>query len=268
MSADPEGYASGDAYEIVRKIVSGRHADIFEGVRVRDLKRCIIKPAKEVGRRRIEQEIKILRSLQGGTNIANLYDVVKDNQTGPPSLIFEYIENTDFRSLYPRFSAEDARYYMKELLRALEFCHSKGIMHRDIRPHNIMIDHSQRKLRLFNWDYADVYVPNSRYSFRVSYGFIKAPELLLLYEEYDCSIDMWNFGMVFASLIFRKEPFFHGNSNSDLLQRTAQVLGTKGLLNYVEKYDIETYPDGFDAIGHFERRSWESFFNESNERYR
>lgn len=86
MSADPEGYASIDAYEIVRKIARGKHADIFEGVRMRDLKRCIVKPAKEVGRHRIEQEIKVLRSLQGGTNIANLYDVVQDNPVCPLGL--------------------------------------------------------------------------------------------------------------------------------------------------------------------------------------
>lgn len=58
----------------------GKHADIFEGVRMADLKRCIIKPAKEVGRLRIEQEIKILRSLRGGTNIMMLYDIVRDGQ--------------------------------------------------------------------------------------------------------------------------------------------------------------------------------------------
>lgn len=72
-------------------------------------------------------------------------------QTEPLSVVFEYIENADFRSLYPRFSAEDVRYYMKELLKALEFSHSKGVMHRDIRPHNIMIDHSQRKVGISLW---------------------------------------------------------------------------------------------------------------------
>lgn len=39
---------------------------------------------------------------------------------------------------------------------ALDFCHSKGIMHRDVKPHNIMIDHSQRKLRLIDWGLAEV----------------------------------------------------------------------------------------------------------------
>jgi casein kinase II subunit alpha len=42
------------------------------------------------------------------------------------------------------------------LSQALDFCHSKGIMHRDVKPHNIMIDHSQRKLRLIDWGLAEV----------------------------------------------------------------------------------------------------------------
>lgn len=69
----------------------------------------------------------------------------------PPSLVFEYVENTDFRRLYPTFRSDDVRYYMKELLKALEFCHGKSIMHRDIRPHNLMIDHSRRKVGYFFW---------------------------------------------------------------------------------------------------------------------
>lgn len=38
------------------------------------------------------------------------------------------------------------RYYIFELLKALDFCHSKGIMHRDVKPHNVMIDHEKRKV--------------------------------------------------------------------------------------------------------------------------
>lgn len=78
---------------------------------------------------------------------------------------------------------------------------------------------------------------------------------------------MWSLGVLLASMIFRKEPFFHGVSNSLQLQRIARVLGTKGLLNVVEKYDIETTPNGFDDIPHFEKTPWQDFFNENNERY-
>lgn len=78
---------------------------------------------------------------------------------------------------------------------------------------------------------------------------------------------MWSLGVLLASMIFRKEPFFHGASNSLQLQRIARVLGTKGLLNVVEKYDIDTTPDGFDDIPHFEKTPLQNLFNEDNEKY-
>ena len=69
-------------------------------------------------------------------------------QSKTPSLIFEYVNNTDFRSLYPKFQDYDVRYYICELLKALDYCHSKGIMHRDVKPHNVMIDHEKRKVSI------------------------------------------------------------------------------------------------------------------------
>lgn len=71
-------------------------------------------------------------------------------QSKTPSLIFEYVNNTDFRSLYPKFNDFDVRYYISELLKALDYCHSKGIMHRDVKPHNVMIDHENRKVTMTN----------------------------------------------------------------------------------------------------------------------
>ncbi|PTB37074.1 uncharacterized protein TrAFT101_010807 [Trichoderma asperellum] len=267
MSSDLNEYTNSEDYEIVRKISTGKHADLFEGVHIPDFTRRILKPAKEVGRDTIEREINILHSLRGGVNILLLYGVIRNGPLEPPSLVLEYVENIDFRRLYPTFSSDDIRYYIKELLKALQFSHSKSIMHRDIRPHNIMIDPTERKLRLLGWDYAEFYVPSSLYSVRVGLGFNRAPELLLNHERYDCGVDMWSLGVLLASMIFRKEPFFHGASNSLQLQRIARVLGTKGLLNVVEKYDIDTTPDGFDDIPHFEKTPLQNLFNEDNEKY-
>lgn len=51
----------------------------------------------------------------------------------------ENVNNTDFKTLYPRLTDFDVRYYILELLKALDFCHSQGIMHRDVKPHNLMM---------------------------------------------------------------------------------------------------------------------------------
>jgi serine/threonine protein kinase len=55
-------------------------------------------------------------------------------------------QNTEFKTLYPKFTDFDVRFYIFELLKALDFCHSKGIMHRDVKPHNVMIDHEKKQV--------------------------------------------------------------------------------------------------------------------------
>lgn len=116
--------------------------------------KCVIKVLKPVKKKKIKREIKILQNLAGGPNIVALLDVVRDPQVNitpvtwmrlpasyrkedspytacapaenngltplqskTPSLIFEYVNNTDFRSLYPKFVDYDVRYYIFELLK-------------------------------------------------------------------------------------------------------------------------------------------------------
>ncbi|XLU45382.1 hypothetical protein S245_040196, partial [Arachis hypogaea] len=86
-----------DDYEVVRKIL------------------------KLVKKKKLKREIKILHNLCGGPNVIKLLDIVRDQQSKTPSLIFEYVNNTDFKVLYPTLSDYDIRYYIYELLKDIHW---------------------------------------------------------------------------------------------------------------------------------------------------
>ncbi|TYH38102.1 hypothetical protein ES332_D12G086800v1 [Gossypium tomentosum] len=231
-----------DGYEVIRKVGRGKYSEVFEGKNVNNNERCVIKILKPVKKKKIKREIKILQNLCGGPNIIKLLDIVRDQHSKTPSLVFEYVNNTDFKVLYPTLTDYDIRYYIYELLKALDYCHSQGIMHRDVKPHNIMIDHVLRKLRLIDWGLAEFYHPGKEYNVRVASRYFKGPELLIDLQDYDYSLDMWSLDCMFAGMIFRKEPFFYGHDNNDQLVKIAKVVGTDELNAYLNKYQLELDP--------------------------
>lgn len=102
---------------MTRKVGRGKYSEVFEGISVLNNEKCIIKVLKPVKKKKIRREIKILQNLCGGTNIIKLLDVVRDPQSKTPSLIMEYVDNVDFRYLYPTFTDFDVRFYIFELLK-------------------------------------------------------------------------------------------------------------------------------------------------------
>jgi len=213
-----------DNYEVVKKIGRGKYSEVFEGVNIVTNDKCVVKILKPVMKKKIKREIRILQNLCGGQNIVKLLDVVRDPQSKTPSLIFECVNNTDFKTLYPTFTDHDIRFYIFEILKALDYCHSQGIMHRDVKPHNVMIEHESKKLRLIDWGLAEFYHPGKEYNVRVASRYYKGPELLVDFQLYDYSLDMWSLGCMLAGMVFRKEPFFHGHDNYDQLVKIARVL--------------------------------------------
>ena len=215
-----------DDYEVVRKVGRGKYSEVFEGMHGANDKKCVIKILKPVKKKKIKREIKILQNLTGGPNIIKLLDIVREPQSKTPSLIFEYVNNTDFKVLYPVLTDYDVRYYILELLKALDFCHSQGIMHRDVKPHNVMIDHEKRQLRLIDWGLAEFYHPAKEYNVRVASRYFKGPELLVDLQDYDYALDMWSLGC---------------------------------------KYRIELDPHLESLVGRHSRKPWSKFVNADNQ---
>jgi casein kinase II subunit alpha len=113
------------------------------------------------------------------------------------------------------------------------------------------------------------------------------------FQEYDYSLDMWSLGCMFAGMIFRKEPFFHGHDNYDQLVKIAkvsaahpcrwplssrptngplapcfgpaQVLGTEELFHYLDHYDLELDPQFDGIIGRHAAKPWAKFITPDNQ---
>lgn len=211
-------------YEVVKKIGRGKYSEVFAGFNVNNGYKCVVKVLKPVKKKKIKREIKILQNLCGGPNIVQLLDITRDPVTKTPCLIFEHINNVDYKLLFPTLSDFDIRYYIFELLKALDFSHSMGIMHRDVKPHNVIIDPQRRILRLIDWGLAEFYHAGEEYNVRVASRYFKGPELLLDLRDYDYSLDMWSLGCMFAGMIFKKEPFFQGQDNYDQLVKISKVI--------------------------------------------
>lgn len=123
--------------------------------------------------------------------------------------------HTETKVLSRQLDDESLRIYIYKILEALEFSHSHGIMHRDVKPLNIVINHDAKDLRLIDWGLADFYIPEKEYNVRVASRYYKGPELLVDDKLYHYSLDIWSTGCTMAGMIFKIDTFFKGADNFD-----------------------------------------------------
>mmetsp|Transcript_22714 Transcript_22714/g.17140 ORF Transcript_22714/g.17140 Transcript_22714/m.17140 type:complete len:157 (-) Transcript_22714:292-762(-) len=155
----------------------------------------------------------VLTAMKDCPYAIKLLDWVIDPSNKAPTLIMEYFEDQGFREVYANLTKEELKVYMYKVLSTLDYAHSRGIFHRDIKPGNVLF--SKGEVRVVDWGLADFYLPNRAYNTRVSSRYFKSPEILLGNEYYDYQLDMWSAGCMLAGMLFNREPFFKGNDNAD-----------------------------------------------------
>ena len=158
----------------------------------------------------------------------------------------------------------DIRLYTYMILEALEYSHMHGIMHRDIKPLNIVIDHDKRDLRVIDWGLADYYKPDMEYNVRVASRYYKGPELLVEDKKYNYSLDMWAVGCTLAGFLFKIDTFFKGCDNDNQLVKIVETMGTANLLEYMRRYKLTMPKQLNKLIVNTEQVPLESFVNSNN----
>jgi len=144
-----------------------------------------------------------------------LFDILRDTISKTPCFIYEYMPCIETKLLIPTLDDYDIRLYLYKILDSLDYSHSHGIMHRDVKPLNIVINHELKQLRLIDWGLADFYKPEQEYNVRVASRYYKGPELLVDDRLYHYSLDVWSTGCTMAGMIFRIDTFFKGSDNFD-----------------------------------------------------
>lgn len=177
--------------------------------------------------------------MQNCTYCVKLIDYVKQNETDSYNLIYSSSYARDMKKVVFGISPNDLKYYMYQILKCLEYTHSQGIMHRDIKTGNIVVNIHTKTVTVIDWGLAEYYIRNHRYNLKVASLYYKAPELLLKYRTYDYAIDLWGLGCLFAGALFQKDHFFKGKDVDDQIYKIAEVLGGKGVFDFVKKYNTK-----------------------------
>ncbi|XP_073953067.1 cyclin-dependent kinase 2-like [Choristoneura fumiferana] len=120
-----------------------------------------------------------------------------------------------------------ARSYARQLAAALGYCHAARVLHRDLKPQNLLVDREGRiKLADFGLARA-IALPVRAYTHEVVTLWYRAPEILLGAKFYSTAVDVWSFGCIYAEMMSGR-TLFPGDSEIDQLFRVFRALGTPG----------------------------------------
>ncbi|KAJ3682094.1 hypothetical protein LUZ60_014667 [Juncus effusus] len=221
-----------DQYEKVEKIGEGTYGVVYKA---RDkltnetiaLKKIRLEQEDEGVPSTAIREISLLKEMQHG-NIVRLQDVVHSEKR--IYLVFEYLDLDlkKYMDAHPELAKNPRliKTYLYQILRGVSYCHSHRVLHRDLKPQNLLIDRRTNALKLADFGLARAFgIPVRTFTHEVVTLWYRAPEILLGSRQYSTPVDMWSVGCIFAEMVTQR-PLFPGDSEIDELFKIFRVLGT------------------------------------------
>ncbi|KAH1292778.1 hypothetical protein KXW39_005811 [Aspergillus fumigatus] len=179
------------------------------------------------------REVKYLQELSH-PNIIALHDVFSSKDQNL-NLVLEYLPRGDLEMLIKdeniHYGVADVKAWMGMLARGVWFCHENFVLHRDIKPNNLLIA-SDGEVKLADFGLARSFAdPYLNMTHQVITRWYRPPELLYGARQYSGAVDVWSMGMVFAELLLRV-PFVAGNSDIDQISKICEAFGTPSEENW------------------------------------
>ncbi|KAF1875305.1 hypothetical protein Lal_00007921 [Lupinus albus] len=222
-----------DSFEKLDQIGQGAYSSVhkardLETGKVVALKKIRFLSSDPESVRFMAREIYILRQLDH-PNVIKLEGVVTSTTSTSLYLVFEYMEH-DLAGLAAlpgiKFTEPQIKCFLQQLLCGLEHCHQRGVLHRDIKGSNLLIDNNGN-LQIADFGLATVYDPDKKQALtsRVVTLWYRAPELLLGATEYGSGIDLWSVGCILSELLVGK-PIMPGRTEVEQMHKIFKLCGS------------------------------------------
>lgn len=174
------------------------------------------------------REITTLRELRH-PNIVQLRDIISTLGSSHVYLVLDYLD-CDLRhylNTCPSASSMPVvKSAMYQILAGVAYLHANSILHRDLKPQNILVEHSTGRIKITDFGLARSFLPPHKPCVeKVVTLYYRAPELLLGCAVYSKAIDLWSVGCILAEMLTFK-PLFQDNSEVGIIMKLFQTLGT------------------------------------------